>query len=134
MTRAVLVRAVGLWCVILGLAILNGMVREAALIPLLGRFAGYLISGLLLSAAVFVVALVAVPGYGVRTSRDWLSIGLLWLVLTLAFEFGLGRLIQDKPWAELLAAYRFRDGNLWPLVLLVTGLSPWLAARVRGAV
>jgi hypothetical protein len=39
--------------------------------------------------------------------------------------------VQHKSWAELLQAYTFRDGNIWPLVLLVTVLAPVLAWRLR---
>jgi hypothetical protein len=48
-----------------------------------------------------------------------------------AFEFTFGRLVQGKPWPQLLEAYTFKDGNIWPLVLLVTTLAPWIAARLR---
>ena len=57
--------------------------------------------------------------------------GLGWLALTLVFEFSFG-LLRGRTLAELLAAYRFEGGNLWPVVLAVTALAPWLAARLRG--
>jgi hypothetical protein len=52
--------------------------------------------------------------------------------LTVLFEFGLGR-AQGKSWTELLAAYSFQGGNLWPVVLVLTAAAPALAARLRGA-
>jgi hypothetical protein len=58
-------------------------------------------------------------------------VGLLWLLLTLAFEFGFG-LAQQKSWAELMEAYTFKGGNIWPLVLVAAFISPWLSARWRG--
>ena len=53
-------------------------------------------------------------------------------MLTLVFEFSFGRLAQHKTWAELMEAYTFKGGNIWPLVLVATFIAPWLAARVRG--
>jgi hypothetical protein len=47
------------------------------------------------------------------------------------FEFGFG-LAQGKPWSELLAAYTFKDGNLWPVVLLAVLVAPYLCLRVFG--
>ena len=53
------------------------------------------------------------------------------LFLTLAFEFSFG-LLRGKTMAELFSAYAFKDGNIWPLVLAVTAMAPWLAAKLRG--
>jgi len=41
-------------------------------------------------------------------------IGLLWLLLTLLFEFGFGRLVQHKAWAQLLRAYTFEGATSGP--------------------
>ncbi len=119
------------WLLILALAVANGALREALLIPALGRFWGLVLSGGLLALFILLVARSLVRhlrGIGVVPGlRIGLRIGLLWLLLTLAFEFGFGRYVQHKPWPELLAAYTFEDGNLWPLLLLVTLLAPALA-------
>lgn len=126
-----LFRALAVWSGILAAAVVNGVIRESLLIPLLGTLSGLVLSGLLLSLVIFVVSLLAIRWIGVATARQALSIGLLWLVATLAFEFGLGAGLQHKTMAELLAAYTFEGGNLWPLVLLVTALSPLAAHRLR---
>ena len=119
------------WLIILGLAIANGALREAVLIPSLGKPSGLVLSGVLLSSLVALVAygLVRVQ-QGVTASRG-LLIGVLWLSLTLAFEFTFGRYVQHKSWTELLDAYAFKDGNIWPVVLVVTLLSPSVAAHLR---
>jgi len=129
---AVLLKALALWLAILLLAILNGTLREKALIPAMGTFTGLITSGIVLSTCIALVAIFAAPWYGpLPQSRYWL-IGLFWLFLTLLFEFSFGRFIQHKDWAQLLQAYTFNGGNIWPVVLAVTLLSPWLAARLRG--
>ncbi|MGQ9696254.1 MAG: hypothetical protein ACUVWV_16090 [Thermodesulfobacteriota bacterium] len=132
MTLAVTLKAIIIWFLILWLAILNGVLREKVLIPAVGSFTGFVASGAILSICIFLVAFAAGPWYGLLTSRAWLLIGVFWLLLTLAFEFSFGRFAQHKSWADLLQAYTFRGGNIWPLVLLVTFISPWLAAKCRG--
>jgi hypothetical protein len=134
LTQAPIFRAAVLWFAILALAMLNGTLREKWLVPALGSFPALILSGILLSGCIFVVALLAAPWYGPLASAQWLGVGALWLAMTLAFEFGFGRLVQHKPWAEILAAYTFKGGNLWPLVLAVVLISPWLAAKLRGLV
>ncbi|PXV64262.1 hypothetical protein C8D93_11356 [Sinimarinibacterium flocculans] len=116
------------------LAMLNGMLREKLLLPMFGDVAALVSSGVLLSVGILLVAWLAVPWFGALPAREWRLIGLFWLGLTLAFEFGFGRLVQHKAWADLFSAYTFQGGNLWPLVLAVTLLAPWVAARLRGRV
>ncbi|HYG64288.1 MAG TPA: hypothetical protein VEL74_17050 [Thermoanaerobaculia bacterium] len=127
-----LVKSLAVWLLILVLAIINGAFREAVLLPSLGRPLGLVLSGLLLSVCIIVVACFFVPRMA-RTERlRPLYLGLLWLGLTLGFEFGFGRLVQRRSWPELLEAYTFKDGNIWPIVLVVTFLAPLLAVWWAG--
>jgi uncharacterized PurR-regulated membrane protein YhhQ (DUF165 family) len=130
----VCLKAAALWLVILVLAVLNGALRDQMIIPVIGSLGGLVASGTILSVCIFLVAFVAAPWYGPLASRQWLRVGLFWLLLTLVFEFSFGRFVQHKAWVELLDAYTFRGGNIWPVVLLTTFLSPWLAARIRGLI
>jgi len=119
------------WLVILCLAVANGALREAILIPSFGKNSGFILSGALLSLLVVLVAYAFVHlKQGVSVTHG-LYIGILWLCLTLAFEFSFGRYVQHKAMAELLDAYTFKDGNLWPLVLLVTLLAPYFAVLLK---
>jgi hypothetical protein len=127
---AIALRAATVWLLILVCAVANGALREAVLVPWLGRPAALVISGLLLSACVLAAALLLVAWMPRLQERQHAGIGIGWLAATLAFEFGFGR-AQGKPWAELVDAYRFKDGNLWPVVLLVVLVAPWLAGRWR---
>lgn len=126
-------RALMIWAGILVLAIANGVLRESVLMPGLGTAAAFVLSGLLLSAMIFGVAYVSVPWLRLRSSAQCWFVGCGWLALTLVFEFSFG-LLQGKSWPVLLEAYTFRDGNIWPVVLVITALSPYLAARLRGRV
>jgi len=132
MARAVLIRAVLWWVAILTMAILNGILREKLLIPSIGSFAAVMTSGLILSCLIFLVSCVAVPGLGHLNAAQYWIIGFVWLVMTLIFEFGFGLFVQHKALSELLQAYSFTGGNIWPVVLASTLISPWLAAHLRG--
>ena len=124
-------KAIAVWLAILVFAIANGFLREAVLVPRIGRAAGHVLSGVLLSAVILSVALVALPWLDTRQRSSLFAIGFGWLVLTIAFEFSFGRL-QGLSWSSILEAYTFKDGNIWPLVLLVTAFAPYLAAQFRG--
>ncbi|AWV07366.1 hypothetical protein [Marilutibacter maris] len=130
MSVAGTVRAFVVWTAILALAIANGGLREAVLVPALGPVAGLVASGLLLSCLILLVAYLTLPWIGARADGTLLRIGLGWLALTLAFEFSFG-LLRGKSLDAILDAYTFSGGNLWLVVLAVTALAPWLAARLR---
>ena len=131
MALAVLIRAVLWWVAILTMAILNGILRENCSIPSIGSFAALMTSGLILSCLIFLVSCVAVPGLGHLTAAQYWIIGFVWLVMTLIFEFGFGLFVQHKELSELLQAYSFKGGNIWPVVLASTLISPRLAERLR---
>ena len=125
-------KALVLWVGILLVAILNGWLRENVLFAALGSVAGQVASGVILCVCILAIAWAAIPWFGPLSSAQYLYVGLFWLVLTVAFEFLFGRLFLDRSWAELLDAYRFKGGNIWPIVLVCTLVAPWLAARLRG--
>lgn len=128
---AISLRAVVAWLLILGCAVVNGVLREAILLPRIGTPWALVISGLLLSACVVVVAWLLVAKLGRLATRQYLLLGAFWLVLTLGFEFTFGRVVQGKPWSELFAAYQFENGNMWPVVLAVVLFAPLAAARLQ---
>ena len=118
------------WLVLLLLAVLNGAIREQLLIPQLGSSAGLIASGLLLCALVLGVSLLVTPSLHYKGVNLW-AIGALWLILTLGFEFMFGIAIQHRSWSEVMSAYTFEGGNLWPLVVLTIFVGPRLAAVLR---
>ncbi|MGQ3683969.1 MAG: hypothetical protein ACUBOA_02970 [Candidatus Loosdrechtia sp.] len=131
MLFGIALKALSVWAGILILAVLNGAIREAILIPKLGPATGLVLSGVCLTALILVVAYLSSPWFGARRSVEFVGIGLGWLALTLVFEFSLG-LWQGKTWRVMFEAYTFKGGNIWPFVLLITALAPYLAAKVRG--
>ncbi|MBK6853446.1 MAG: hypothetical protein IPG93_18180 [Burkholderiales bacterium] len=121
------------WLVILLLAFANGALRELLLLPWLGYPWALLLSGLLLGACVVLVTWFSLAAMKLENAAQAFAAGVVWLALTLVFEFTFGRLVQGKSWGELLGAYTFARGNLWPLVLLVILLSPLAVHRLRAA-
>ena len=123
-----------IWLLLIALAMLNGIVREKYLVPLLGQQIALPVSGIFLSAMIFVVTFVLLPFLGtLKPSQYWL-VGGMWLCITVLFEFIFGRYAMGQSWEKLLDAYNVLEGNLWVLVLLITALSPYLAAKLRGLV
>jgi len=87
--------------------------------------------GVLIGSAIILGIAVLLIGWIRPTSeRALLAIGALWLVLTLAFEFGLGHAL-GRSWDSLLADYDLTRGGLLSIGMVVLALSPWIAAQVQ---
>ncbi len=122
----------GLWLFFAGIAIAFGTAREYWLKPWVGELRAHQLGTLLVCAALFGVCCATVPYWGIHSLQHALAIGTLWLVMTIAFEFGFGHYVAGHPWSKLFADYNVLRGRVWVLVLIVTWLNPALAFRVRG--
>jgi uncharacterized membrane protein YGL010W len=120
-------RALIVWIGLMLLAVLNGVVREALLLPRFGSDSAHLISTLMLGALIVAVAYITLPWLAPASSADAVKIGVAWFVLTLTFEFVAGHYVFGRPWQALLADYDVRSGRVWPLIPLLTLFAPALA-------
>lgn len=125
-------KAIGLWMILVVVAIVNGTFRVAVLNPRFSDLTAHQISSVTGSVLILLVTMALIPLLGVTSTKGLLGIGLLWLALTVAFEFGFGHYVAGHPWERLLADYNLLKGRLWVLVLAMAFLAPLLAARLRG--
>ena len=120
------------WVCFIPVAILNGGLREHVLAMALGEKWALPLSGIILSACIFLITWFLLPRtVKALSAKDSLRIGICWVFLTIAFEFASG-LAGGNTIKELLAAYNPLTGNLWLIVLVTTLLSPVIAGRVSG--
>jgi protein-S-isoprenylcysteine O-methyltransferase Ste14 len=114
------------WFVFMVTAVINGTIRVSRLQLAMSEYRAHVVSTLLLCLALLIEISVFLELVG-QYSQGWLiALGALWFFLTLAFEFGFGRLM-GQSWATLLENYDVLHGRIWPLVLLVVLLTPMLA-------
>ena len=124
-------RALVVWVILLILAVVNGGVRDMWLSPWLGETAGRALSSVLLSGLIVLATWMTIGWIRPPDARAALAVGMLWLGLTLTFEFIVGHFGFRKTWAELLADYDLRRGRIWIAVLVATTLAPLGMARLR---
>jgi len=125
-------KALLFWFLLMVLAILNGTVRLKLIIPSTGLAAGLAISTVMLCALILGATWLGIGWLGPSQAQEAWGIGLLWLAMTLAFEFGAGHFLFKKPWSDLLLDYDLTQGRIWILVPIVTSLAPWWVAKARG--
>ena len=123
-------KSILIWVSLLPLAILNGGFRELYLITLVPENYAEPISGIILCLLIFLVSYIFIPRIGKGNSETYLKMGVLWVTLTIVFETMLG-LAMGSTLTELLQAYDVRTGNLWLLVVLFMGITPWTVAKIK---
>ena len=110
---------------------LNGMAREVVL-----KRAMQAPAASALSAILGMTLIAGITYWGFRPlAASSLKIAqlallsVLLVILTIAFECAMGRLVDHKSWRELLEHYAVWRGELWPVVLLWLASMPFIWAR-----
>jgi len=122
------------WLTLIAAEILHGIARAIFLVPFVGEFRSNQIGVGTGSLIILAIALLFIRWIGASRSAQLLGIGLLWGVLTLAFEILFGRFVAGATWERLLSDYNVMGGGLMPLGMILLVLSPWIAGKVRGVV
>ena len=129
-----IIKLLFIWLVMVVCAILNGTLRDKVLSYYIGENIALAVSGVSLSLLVFLVSYIAIDRFSNKSTFVCICIGVFWLFLTLAFEYGFGHYVLDKPWSEINKVFEVQHGNFFVLVLLTTLFGPLLSARIKGYV
>lgn len=106
----------------------NGALREGTYGRQLSEPAANRISALTAIAAFALYFRALQRRWPLASAPEAAAVGAGWVLLTISFEFGLGRKIGES-WSEMAAEYDLRRGRLWPLVLASLAVGPELARR-----
>ena len=119
------------WFGMLLLAMINGGVRDAVYAPIVGALPAHQLATAML-LILFIVCIRTVMLYWPIASarRAWI-IGGMWSILTLAFEFGIGRFVLGRPWSALLHDFDLLAGRVWVFIPLWVFLAPVILMRMK---
>jgi hypothetical protein len=114
------------WFPMLALAIANGALRQATYGKRIPELRAHQLSTAI-GAAVFGVYI----GFVIRawppvSTQQALQVGLLWLALTIAFEFFMGLVLARRPLDQVLRDYDVTRGRVWVFLLLWITVAPVL--------
>jgi hypothetical protein len=114
------------WIPMVFIAIANGALREVWYRKHFSELRAHQLSTvsgiLLLGIYMWVIIRVWQP----MSDGHALSIGLMWLTLTIAFEFLFGYYVRGLPLNSLFHDYNLLAGRVWILVLVWVTLAPYL--------
>ena len=58
-----------------------------------------------------------------------MAIGLIWFIMTVLFEFGVGHFGAGHSWKRLFQDYNLRECRVWPVILIWVSIAPYLFYR-----
>lgn len=132
---AVLGRAFAIWVLIMLIETVHGVLRAILLVPAVGDLPARQIGVFTGSLLILAVTYLSLGWLRLDTARLRLVVGIVWAILTLGFEVGLGRFVLGYPWSRLAADYDLAHGGLMGFGLLMVVSAPSLAYAfaTRGA-
>jgi hypothetical protein len=115
------------------IAIANGALRQLTFAKAMPELRAHQLSTAIGSVLIGIFIWAVLRAWPPASARHALSIGLVWLALTVAFEFVLGRFVMHRPWSQLFHDYNVSEGRVWAVFLIWLTLAPYVFFRLRRA-
>jgi hypothetical protein len=123
-------RASLVWMLIMLAETGHGMVREVFIAPVIGGLRARQLGVLVGCIIIFVIAWLTTRWMAAGTRRQQILVGAFWVLLTVIFEFALGR-ATGTSWTRMLSDYDPTRGGFMLLGLTFMLVTPWLTRRLR---
>lgn len=128
----IILKCLVIWLVIALAETLHGIARVKFLNRRLGNKRARQITVVTGSAIIIGIAWVLVPWIGITTVAESLAIGGFWVVLMIAFDFGIGRFVFRMKWKRIAADFNPSRGGYLAFGMLALLLAPLIAAKWHG--
>jgi len=124
-------RAILVWLLFIPIVFINAAVREIVYKPFTGELLAHQLSTIIGSVVFILLAYFLLRHCIYQTSNyKLLLIGLLWVTLTVVFEFCLGRFVTGASWNEILYDYHIGQGRIWIFFLITILLTPFIIRQL----
>ena len=124
-------KATLVWLLIIVVESVHGVLRNLFVAPAIGDFESRQAGVFIGSALILLIAWLTAPWLKLNCRAQFAGAGLLWVGLTLVFEFSLG-VAMGLSWERIASDYNIAKGGLLPLGLVVMAIAPYAGARLRG--
>lgn len=119
------------WFPMVFIAIVNGFFREKFLASRFNELLAHQMSTvsmiILFGMYVWIVFKIWPP----ISDNQTLFIGLIWLLLTIIFEFVFGHYVAGHSWDRLLHDYNILQGRIWVLALIWISIAPYVINQMQ---
>jgi hypothetical protein len=119
------------WIPLMAIGILNGILRQAGYSKYVSDLTAHQISTLTgaILMGLYVWWLTGV--WKILSPGQAVAIGMIWLGMTVAFEFLFGHYVVGHPWKKLFYDYNLLEGRVWVLVLIWIAAAPLVFYKLR---
>ena len=114
------------WFPMLALAVANGTLRQATYGKRMPELRAHQLSTLTGAAIIGLYIWFVIRAWPPGSIREAVQVGLLWLALTIAFEFFMGLVLARRPLREVLRDYNIARGRVWVFFLLWVAIAPMI--------
>ena len=104
------------WLPMILLAVANGTLRQFILLDRFGELKAHQLSTLLLIVLCSIYVWAIFSQLSIQSTRQAFIVGIVWVALTIIFEFGMGTL-ANRPMENLLRDYQILSGRVWLVFL-----------------
>jgi hypothetical protein len=119
------------WIPMVFIAIGNGLFREkffaSRMTELQAHQASTITILILFSIYIWILLALVKP----ESAKQAMMIGLLWLGLTVIFEFLFGHYVAGHSWQKLFSDYNILQGRVWIVVLLWITTGPYVIYKLQ---
>jgi phosphate/sulfate permease len=126
-----MLKYIAIWFPMIFIAILNGTIRQYWYSQHMSELRAHQLSTvtaiLLFAVYIGVVTRIWMP----VSSAQAVFVGVIWLGMTVAFEFLFGHYVAKHSWERLLRDYNLLAGRVWIALLIWITVAPYLFYRIR---
>jgi len=119
------------WIPMVFIAITNGALRQYGYGRWMKELSAHQVSSLTAVVLFYLYTWILVKKWSLESSRQAVAVGIIWLCLTVAFEFLFGHYVANHPWSKLFQDYNLLSGRLWALVLLAVAAAPYVVYKLK---
>lgn len=119
-----------LWLPMILLAFANAGLREMVFIKYFNDLKAHQLSTITLIILCLIYVGIVFRYLNIQNSKQALLIGFVWMLLTILFEFTVGRIMKNS-WENLFRDYNLMAGRIWSLFLICLFLMPYLFYRLK---
>ena len=113
------------------IGIINGAIREFGYRRFVSELLAHQISTIILIILSGSYIWFVSHALRIEVSGQAIMLGVVWLVLTVLFEFLFGHYVMGNPWSRLFHDYNLLEGRLWILILIWVTIAPYIIYKIR---
>jgi len=119
------------WIPGIPIAILNGILRNSIYREFLSELHAHQLSTVSFIVFFGIYVWFILKWLKLSSAQEAFRLGLIWLVLTVAFEFLFGHFVMGNSWVSLFHDYNLLAGRVWVLVLIWIAAAPSIFFRMQ---